>query len=76
MMTRHSRAGGEDHHMRHSAWTREPPNMDDPVSTLDEGASSHGSQDHWGYPLETKREKTVHIVFQNIARLPKDPEAS
>jgi len=63
--------------MQHSALlTREPPNMDIPVSTSDEGASSHGSQDHWGYTLETKREKTVHIVFQNIAGLPKDPEAS
>ncbi len=62
--------------MQHSTRTREPPNMDNLASTLDEGASSHRSQDCWGYMLETKREKTVCIVFQNIARLPKDPEAS
>jgi len=34
-----------------------------------------GSQDHrWGQSLETKREKTIRIVFQNIAGLTRDEE--
>jgi len=76
-MTRRSHAGCEDHRTwRSTLLTREPPNTDIPVSTSDKGASSHGSHDHWGYMLETKQEKTVRIVFQNIAGLPKDLEAS
>jgi len=70
MMPRCSHSGSEVHHRRRSAnLIREPPSIDSPVSTLDEGASSHGSLDRWGNTLETKREKTVHIVFQNIAGL-------
>jgi len=53
---------------------REPPSIDSPVSTSDEGASSHRSHDHWGQSLETKREKTIRIVFQNIAGLSQDED--
>jgi len=66
-------------HEVHGRWQsaavqREPPSNDSPVSTLDEGASSHGSQDCWGQSLETKREKTVCIVFQNIAGLSRNDQ--
>jgi len=50
--------------------------LEHPVSTLAEWASSHGSiEDHWGNTLETKKEETVWIVFQNIAGLAQDKEA-
>jgi len=72
----HSHTSREVHNQWCSASTiREPPSNDSQVSTSDEGASSHGSLDHWGNTLETKQEKTVRIVFQNIAGLAKDPEA-
>jgi len=65
-----SRLSHEVHHQWCSVtYTREPPSNDSLVSTLDEGASSHGSLDRWGNTLETKREKTVRIVFQNLAGL-------
>ncbi len=71
-----SRTGHEVHDQQRSApVNREPPSNDSPVSSSDEGASSHGSLDCWGNTLETKQEKTVHIVFQNIAGLSKDSEA-
>jgi len=74
-MPSRSRTDREVHGRRRSAAVqREPPSNDSPVSTLDEGASSHGSQDHWGQSLETKREKTVRIVFQNIAGLSRDDQ--
>jgi len=76
MTTLHSCPVCEVHNRQGSAQiVREPPSRDSLVSTLDEGASSHGSLDCWGNMLETKREKTVWIVFQNIAGLSKDPEA-
>ncbi len=72
----HCHTGHEVHNQRHSApINREPPSNDSPVSTLDEGVSSHGSLDHWGNTLEMKREKTICIVFQNIAGLSRDSEA-
>jgi len=70
MTPRRSRPGCEVHNQWRSAqFTREPPSQDSPVSTLDKGASSHGSRDRWGNTLEMKKEKTVRIVFQNIAGL-------
>jgi len=75
-MTRRSRPSCEVHNRWHSTVSnRELPSHDSPVSTLDEGASSHGSQDHWRNTLETKKEKIVRIVFQNIAGLYKELEA-
>ncbi len=75
MTQRRSRSGREVHHRRRSAVNiREPPSIDSPVSTSDEGASSHGSLERWGNLLETKKEKTVRIVFQNLAGLA-NPEA-
>ncbi len=75
MMTSHSRTDREVHGRRRSANDiREPSSIDSPVSTSDEGASSHGSQDCWGQSLETKREKTIRIVFQNIAGLSRDED--
>jgi len=44
----------------------EPPSQDLPVSILDEGASNHGSQDHWSYLIETKSSESVQLAFQNI----------
>jgi len=74
MTPRCSPAAHEVHDTRHSAVdTREPPSLADLVSTPDEGASSHGSQDCWGYTLEAKHKKTVQIVLQNIAGLSSDP---
>ncbi len=70
MTSRRSRSGSEVHHRRGSMnLIREPPSIDSPVSTSDEGASSHGSLDRWGNTLETKREKTIRIVFQNLVGL-------
>ncbi len=75
-MTLRSHNGREVHNQwRSTLNNREPPSNDSPVSTSDEGVSSHRSLDRWGNMLETKREKTVRIVFQNIAGLSKDPEA-
>jgi len=75
MTPRRSRSDREVHHRRRSAATfREPPSIDSPVSTSDEGANSHGSQERWGNFVETKKEKTVRIVFQNLAGLA-NPEA-
>ncbi len=76
MTTLRSRTAREAHGRRRSANNiREPPSIDSPVSTSDEGANSHGSQDScWGQSLETKREKTIRIVFQNIAGLSQDED--
>ncbi len=74
-MTWRSHSNREVHGQRHSTnISQEPPSIDSPVSTLDEGASSHGSQDCWGQLIETKREKTIRIVFQNIAGLSRDED--
>jgi len=74
-MPSHSRNVHEVHgRWRSAVVQREPPSIDSPVSTSDEGANSHGSPDRWGQSLETKREKTVRIVFQNIAGLSCDDQ--
>jgi len=67
-----SHTGCEVHDQWHSApFNREPPSLDSPVSTSDEGAISHGSHD-WGNQLETKLLETVWLVFQNITGLAQD----
>jgi len=62
--------------MQHSTLhLMEQTSLDLLVSTLDKGATRHGSQDHWGNALvETKPLETVCIVFQNMAGLSKNKE--
>jgi len=55
------------HFPKHSALVNsEAPIQDSPVSSLDEGISSQGSQDRWDHMKGKKLLSTIRAAFQNI----------
>jgi len=72
MMMMHSHDVSEDHNMQHSALQiREPPSLDLLVSTSDEGAISHRSQDCWGNTIETKQLEQCVLSSRILLGCPK-----
>jgi len=68
----HSSGIHEVHGTPHSTNRREPPSNELPLPSSDEEAIGQGNPLCWGENLGRKKNDTIHLVFQNINRIPRE----